>query len=110
MAGGVSGDDEAAVRSLFAALAGAWRRADGAGFAAAFTADADFVNIRGMAFGGREAIASQHQQIFDTIYRGSEAHFELVSLRRLAVDVLVGDAGSFKIAAFQNTVLAPPGT
>ena len=135
MAGDVFEEDRAAARSLLAGLSEAWRRADGAGFAAAFTQDADFVNIRGMTTRGRDAIASQHQQIFDTFYRGSQAHFELVSLRRLADEVLVAQVAAsldvpsgpragttkstatavlvgapLKIAAFQNTVFDPPGT
>jgi uncharacterized protein (TIGR02246 family) len=136
MAGAVSEKDKAAARSVLAVLSEAWRRADGAAFATAFTEDADFVNIRGMSFQGPDAIAAQHQQIFDTVYRGSQVQLELVSLRRLADDVLValvasnlevpsgpragttkttatavlvGDAAALKIAAFQNTVFAPPG-
>jgi uncharacterized protein (TIGR02246 family) len=121
--------------AILAALGEAWGRADGAGFAAAFTGDADFVNILGMAFRGRDAITAQHQQIFDTIYKGSLASFELVSSRKLAdgvtlahvaatlnapggprpgitrtmaTAVLVKADAAWRIAAFQNTVVVTP--
>ena len=45
----------------------ATRKAWGAHFAE----DADYVIINGMRIKGREAIDSGHQQIFDTIYKGS---------------------------------------
>jgi len=126
---------EGEVRATLAAMSEAWRRADGAGFAADFTDDADFVNILGMAFHGRDQIAAQHQLIYDTIYKDSQAQFELSALRALAEGVATAqiaatlDApggprpgitktlatatfvradGSWKIAAFHNTVVAPP--
>src|SRR5690349_250316 len=62
----------------------AWNAADGAGFAAPFTDDADFVAIRGDHHRTRAAIAAGHQQIFDTLYRGSTLRYSLTQARRLA--------------------------
>lgn len=45
----------------------AWNRADGAGFATAFTDDADFVDIHGTLHQGRIAIGHGHQAILDGI-------------------------------------------
>ncbi len=45
--------------------------ADGPRFGEPFIGDADFVDIRGERHRGRGAIASGHQAIFDSIYRGS---------------------------------------
>jgi uncharacterized protein (TIGR02246 family) len=67
----------------------AWNAADGAGFAAPFTDDADFVAIRGDHHRTRAAIAAGHQQIFDTIYRGSTLRYALTQARRLAEDVIL---------------------
>jgi uncharacterized protein (TIGR02246 family) len=54
-------------KRILADLQAAWNRADGRACGAAFTDDADFVDIRGMQHRGREAIAGGHQAIFDTV-------------------------------------------
>jgi uncharacterized protein (TIGR02246 family) len=59
----------------------AWNEADGRAFGEPFTADADFINIRGDHLRGQEAIAAGHQAIFDSIYKGSSTDFELVRAR-----------------------------
>ncbi len=51
--------------------AAAWNRGDAAAWAAAFTDDADFVNIRGQVFAGRAAVAAQHARIFAGPFKGS---------------------------------------
>jgi uncharacterized protein (TIGR02246 family) len=126
--------DQAGVGALLIGMATAWERADGASFAAAFTEDADFVNILGGAFSGRQAIAAQHQFIFDTIYKGSHARFELTRFRKISPDVAVAQIsamlnapggprpgvtntlasatltksdGGWAIASFHNTVVVP---
>jgi uncharacterized protein (TIGR02246 family) len=110
----------------------AWNAADGAAFGAPFTDDADFVAIRGDHHRTRAAIAAGHQQIFDTIYRGSTLRYTLTQARPLAEDVilvhasqsmdappgplagaqgatatlvLVRTADGWKIAAFHNTLV-----
>lgn len=122
--------------TVAAALTGAWNAAEGAAFARVFTDDADFVNIFGTRLTGRDAIARQHQLIFDTIYRGSVSAFTVAKTRRISDDavvvlieaqvktpqgqmagevrtvitgVLVRDGDAWKIASFQNTrEQAPP--
>ncbi len=64
-------EDEAAIRAIVTGLAASWNTADGAGYGTAFTEDAEFVNVYGHHFHGRAVIAAGHQQIFDTVYRGS---------------------------------------
>lgn len=112
----------------------AWNRADGAAFGAAFTEDADFVDIRGDHHQGRAAIAHGHQAIFESIYAGSTVRYELDAARAVAPGciVAVGSAtldapggplqgihrsrstltlteqgDRWAVAAFQNTVQAP---
>ena len=60
-------------------LESAWNAADGAAYGAPFTADADFVAIRGDYSRGREAIADGHEGILHSIYAGSTARFHLRS-------------------------------
>lgn len=127
--------DLAAFKTLLDGLGEAWNRADGAGFASAFADDADFVNILGMRARTPAAIGAGHQQIFDTIYRGSRATFSLDSARliadrvavahvaavldapggprpgvnhALATAVLTKGADGWRIAAFHNTLVVPP--
>ncbi len=129
-------DDQAAntAREIIGRLEAAWNAADGPAFAAPFTEDADFVNIRGDYVRSREAIAHGHHAIFTTIYQGSTLHYELLQARVLTDDVLLvhvrgnlrvpagpmaGElnsvamlvlartGGGWQIAAFHNTLVAP---
>jgi uncharacterized protein (TIGR02246 family) len=59
-------------------MARAWNAGDGAGWAAHFTEDATFVDVVGRVLAGRAVIAREHQNIFDTIYRGSTLTIEQV--------------------------------
>jgi uncharacterized protein (TIGR02246 family) len=79
----------------------AWNRADGTAFGEPFSAEADFVAIRGELHTGREAIAAGHQQIFDTIYAGSTARYEVLQARELDERVIV--------AHIRGTIDAPGG-
>lgn len=112
----------------------AWNEGDGRAFGEPFTADADFVDIRGEYHRGQEAIAAGHQAIFDSIYKGSATSYTLIQARELSDDVILahstgvlsvpsgplagehsavqslvlvrGGAG-WKIAGFHNTLVAP---
>lgn len=108
----------------------AWNAADGENFGAVFTNDASFVDIRGDHHQSRTAIGKGHQAIFDGIYRGSKVHFEITSASVLgnvvvahahiameapgaplppndgstASFVVIDDGGTWRIAAFHNTL------
>jgi uncharacterized protein (TIGR02246 family) len=92
---------EQIVSDVATGLERAWNAADGAGFARPFAEDADFVNIRGEHFRTREAVASGHQAIFNTIYRGSVVRYEPAGVRALAPTVL--------LAHVKSTLKAPTG-
>ncbi len=122
----------AAVGAVVDGLRDPWNRGDGAGYAAAFTDDASYVTVDGTTYRGREEIARGHQAIFDTFFRGSTLHGQVLDVRFLAPEVAVAirtgsaqtadqpkpsepesiqtlvvvkqDQG-WKIAAFQNTPL-----
>jgi uncharacterized protein (TIGR02246 family) len=109
---------------------------DGSAFAAPFAADADFVNIRGEHFQGRDSIAVGHAAIFQTIYAGSTNRYTVEAARLLRPDValvrvhatldvpegplaghhrarislvLTKERDGWEIAAFHNTLEASPG-
>ena len=96
-----SSDVAAIAQTIMQRLETAWNRADGAAFGEPFSADADFVAIRGDLHTGREAIAAGHQQIFDTIYAGSTARYEVLQARELDEQVIV--------AHIRGTIDAPGG-
>jgi uncharacterized protein (TIGR02246 family) len=68
-------------------LEAAWNALDGAAFAAPFAEDADFVNVRGEHFHGRQAIAAGHAGIFRTIYAGSTNQYTFETARLLHAEV-----------------------
>ncbi len=77
--------------SFYSAIQEAWNRADGAAFGAAFGADTEFVDIRGVKHhGGPSEIAADHQGIFDSIYKGSVIRYDL-QRARLVGDVVVAN-------------------
>jgi uncharacterized protein (TIGR02246 family) len=131
-------EERAGLDRVARSLTDAWNAGDGTAFARCFTTDADFVNIFALHFVGREAVAKQHQLIFDSIYRGSRNAFTIVKARALADAVLlahvaadlrvpdgplagevrtlasavfVRDAAGWLIASFHNTrEEQPPGS
>ena len=125
---------ENVANKLIDRLEQAWNEADGRAFGEPFSADADFVDIRGEYHRGQEAIATGHQAIFDSIYKGSSTEYKLIQARELSDDVilahatgvlrvpsgplagehnavqslvLVREGDEWKIAGFHNTLVAP---
>jgi uncharacterized protein (TIGR02246 family) len=103
---------EQLVSDLVGELEKAWNAADGVGFARPFAEDADFVNIRGEHFRTRELIATGHQGIFNTIYKGSAVRYEVISVRTIAPSVLVAhvkstlDAPTGPLAGVHNSLFS----
>jgi uncharacterized protein (TIGR02246 family) len=83
----LSASDANAIITLVASLESAWNAGDGAAFAAPFTDDAEFVNIRAEHHRGRAAIAAGHRAILATIYAGSSNHYTVETARLLKPDV-----------------------
>ena len=84
--------DEA--EGLVGQLQTAWNAMDGAAFAAPFAEDADFVNILGEHFRGRERVAAGHVGIFRSIYAGSTVDMKLERVRLLRPDVALAHVHS----------------
>jgi uncharacterized protein (TIGR02246 family) len=76
-------DVVAIAQTIMQRLELAWDRADGAAFGEPFSADADFVAIRGDLHTGRDAIVAGHQQLFDSIYAGSTTCYQVLQAREL---------------------------
>ncbi|HZH31663.1 MAG TPA: SgcJ/EcaC family oxidoreductase [Pyrinomonadaceae bacterium] len=79
--------DEAAVRSLVQKCVEGWNKGSGEAFAAQFAEDSDYVVVNGIHLKGRRQNASGHQQIFDTIYKGTRLWVRVKSVRFLRPDV-----------------------
>jgi uncharacterized protein (TIGR02246 family) len=114
-------------------LDSAWNAADGTAFAAAFTEDADVVNVFGTHIKGRAPVAERIQLMFDTAFKGShhearemeKAYFIApglvlsISLAKIAVpsgplaprassrqtSLIVNDAGTWRVRHWHNTAV-----
>ena len=126
--------DEAAMRESVKQLETGWNTKSGALFAKPFAEDADYVVINGMYIKGRTTIETQHQRIFDTIFKDTKLNLTVKQIRFLRPDVdvvhvnghregptkdltqdailtlvMTKDQQGWTIAAFQNTAVAPRG-
>jgi uncharacterized protein (TIGR02246 family) len=82
-------DIESIGREILQILERGWNEASGEQFGAPFSADADFVDIRGAHHRGKDAIAVGHQGIFETIYLGSRVRFQLTHARSLNETIIL---------------------
>jgi uncharacterized protein (TIGR02246 family) len=123
--------DEAAMRAAVKQMEDGWNTKSGALFAKAFAEDADYVVINGNYIKGRTVIESQHQRIFDTIFKDTTLSLAVETIRFLRPDVAVvhvkgrrdspnqelnqgalitmvmtKEKTGWTIAAFQNTAVA----
>jgi uncharacterized protein (TIGR02246 family) len=129
-------DEEQAVHKIVEQLESAWNRGDSEAWADLFAEDADFVHILGGHFTGRASIERGHRTIFDTIYKGSTNKFVVEKVRFVGDQVAIVFVfatlklttpgmppqmsarptlvverrdGTWKIVAFQNTLVTPEG-
>ena len=126
--------DESAMRDAVKQLEAGWNTKSGATFAKPFAEDADYVIINGSYIKGRAVIESQHQRIFDTVFKDTTLSLTVQQIRFLRPDVAVvhvkgqrtspvqelnqgamltlfmtKEKQGWTIAAFQNTAIAKPG-
>src|SRR5688572_25402042 len=81
--------EEMAIQNQVQKLAVGWNSGSGKKFAEPFAEHADYVVINGLHLTGREAIDKGHQQIFDTIYKGTKIEIKVEKWRMLSRDVAV---------------------
>ncbi|MBS0629506.1 MAG: SgcJ/EcaC family oxidoreductase [Verrucomicrobia bacterium] len=126
--------DRQAIDQIVEHFTHAWNDCEGHGSADYYAEDADFVNIFGMAFAGKEEIESRHVQIHETFLKGSlfevvetkvrEAKPEVViaqvywkvsniqkpvaeTMNGIFTHTFVKNNGIWEIAATQNTLISP---
>lgn len=80
-------NDEAGVNAVVHGFEDAWNRHDMDAFALLFAPDADFVNVIGMRWVGREAIKQHHAANHETIFKSSTLKIGDTTLRFLKADV-----------------------
>lgn len=84
-----SSADEKAIRAIHYRMIEAWNAGDAAAFIAPFRDEADFVAFDGTHLKGREQMLSFHQQIFDTVVKGSRMEGEVKFVRFLSREVAI---------------------
>ena len=75
------------VKTVISTLAESWNRHDMAAFAAAFSENADFVNVIGMHWQGRGEIEAKHAVVHRTIFRNSTLQIVDQSVRFLSPSI-----------------------
>jgi uncharacterized protein (TIGR02246 family) len=80
-------DATASVKSVVASLAENWNRHDMTAFAAAFAENADFVNVIGTHWQGRQEIEAKHTVTHRTIFRNSTLQITEQSVRFLSPSI-----------------------
>jgi uncharacterized protein (TIGR02246 family) len=80
-------NDEVGVNAVVHGFEDAWNRHDMDAFAKLFAADADFVNVIGMRWVGRDAIRQHHAASHATIFKTSTLKIGDTTVRFLKPDV-----------------------
>jgi len=84
----------AVAAKTFLELERAWNLADGPAFGKAFADDADFIDIRGRHHRGRNAVATGHQALLDSVYAGSTIRYQVETARMVTPQCLLVVAGA----------------
>ena len=83
--------DEAAIRGVMDRFMDAWNRHDAKAWAALFTEDGDFTNVRGVGASGRSKIEEFHASRFATIFKNSNQKYTDIKTRFIRPDVAAVD-------------------
>ncbi len=98
-------EDEATLRQMVDVQTAAWNGGDAAAWSKDFVPDADFINIVGTVFEGREQIEQRHAAIFATLFKGSQARVTVRRIAFLDADTAVVDT-THEVTAYAGL---PPG-
>jgi uncharacterized protein (TIGR02246 family) len=85
----MSSSEETALAELVADVEEAWNAHDTGRFAARFAEDADFINVRGWWWRGRDEIERRHAVLHETMFGESRMSLELASIRELCPGVVL---------------------
>lgn len=83
--------DEHAIHAVIDRFVDAWNHHDAKAFAAVFSEDADFTNVRGIGASGRAAIEAFHAPVFATIFSKSRLEYTDIKTRYLRPDIAAVD-------------------
>ena len=83
-----------AIKALIKELERSWNAGDGTRWAANFTETAVFVDVLGRIQRGRGVIGSEHQKLFDSIYRGSHLEIAPLDSRPADADLVLAHTSS----------------
>ena len=81
------GPDAPTTEGVLEGLIRAWNAGSAPDFAGYFTENADLVNIHGMHFRGRQAIAGHYGMLFESVFAKSSVRAFTTSRKRLREDV-----------------------
>ena len=82
---------ENAIHAVIKRFVDAWNHHDAKAFAAVFSEDADFTNVRGIGASGRGAIEAFHAPVFATIFSKSHLEYTDIKTRYLRSDIAAVD-------------------
>lgn len=82
--------DEAAINTIVNQYTDAWNDHTGKGFGESFSKDADFVNIFGMHFSGKEEIEFRHIKILESFLKDSKLSILSTKLREVQPGLVIG--------------------
>jgi uncharacterized protein (TIGR02246 family) len=82
-------EDQDAIAAVVRGIIDAWNRHDMDAFANLFAEDADFVNVRGTRWIGRDVIREAHIATHATIFKSSQLSLKETSARFLRPDIAV---------------------
>lgn len=81
--------DQKAIHQIVEHFTNAWNQQEGRGFADYYTEDADFINIFGTAFVGKQEIETRHIKILETFLKGSKFEVTDLRLREISPEVVI---------------------
>jgi uncharacterized protein (TIGR02246 family) len=85
----LSHSDEQAIRAVVEGYQASWNRHDMAALAELFTDDAHWINIVGMHWPGKSAVATSHETYHRTFFQNTDIKIADVEFRTIAPDVAV---------------------
>ena len=120
-----TGEEE--IEKLATHMLGAWNRNDIESYDSAFSEDADFVDVAGRLFHGRDQIAAEHSRELEGQLKGTQLELEQMTVRflrdgiavvhidtssrpgnrRVAMTLVIAkENGAWRISAGQGTIKA----
>ena len=82
---------QAAAEQTIHRFVDSWNRADGAAYGENYWPDAELVNPSGQIVSGRDAIAKEHVDLWNSIFKGGHMEAKLRRVRRLDASHIIVD-------------------